>query len=567
MRLKNSFFYTLRENIKDEESVSGNLLARGGFVKKTSSGVYMYLPLGLKVLKNIENIVREEMNNSGAQEVLMPALISEEYYEKSGRNNAFGKEMFRLEDRFSKKYALGPTHEELFALASTMKVKSFKDLPFNLYQIQTKYRDEARPRYGLIRVREFSMKDAYSFDKDDLGLEESYRTMYNAYKKIFGRLKINYKVVKADTGKMGGSLSEEFQAVTDIGEDTLVLCDKCDFASNIEVCNSMIMETESKEKNLEKDLIYTPNAKTIDELSEFLNEAKNKFVKTLLYKIDGKLYAVLIKGDSVVNEDKLGHLMNAEVVEMADPTEIKKKVKTELGFVGPIDINIPIIMDNEVEVMANFIVGSNKKDYHYKNVNISDFNVDYKGDIRNVKEGDACPECGGKLYFKKGIECGNLFKLGTKYSEKYDLKYLNKENELIPVQMGSYGIGLDRCLAALVEQNNDENGIIWPMSVAPYKVGIIIIDTLNIDQMDAANHLYKELMDLGIETIIDDRDIRPGVKFNDLDLIGVPIRITVGKKIIEHLVELKQRDDDEIKEISAFDIIYHIQDIIEEESI
>ena len=566
MRLKNSYFYSVRENVKDEDSISGNLLVRGSFIK-TSSGIYMYLPLGLKVLKNIENIVREEMDNSGSEEVMMPALISEEYFEKSGRNNAFGKEMFRLEDRFNKKYALGPTHEELFALAGTMKVRSFKDLPFNLYQIQTKYRDEARARYGLIRVREFLMKDAYSFDKDEKGLEDSYNTMYNTYKKIFGRLKINYKVVKADTGKMGGSLSEEFQAVTDIGEDTIVLCDKCDFASNIEVCSSMIMETESKEKNLEKDLIYTPDAKTIEEVSNYLNETKNKFVKTLIYNIDGKLYAVLIKGDSTVNEDKLAKVMNAENVEVASSDEVKKYVKTELGFVGPIDINIPIIMDNEVEVMANFIVGSNKKDYHYKNVNINDFNIDFKGDIRNVKEGDACPECGGKLYFKKGIECGNLFKLGTKYSEKYDLKYLDKENNLIPVQMGSYGIGIGRCLAAIVEQNNDENGIIWPMSVAPYKVAIVVIDTLNIDQMDAANHLYKELLDAGIETILDDRDVRPGVKFNDLDLIGIPIRITIGKKIIEHLVEVKKRNEEETFEKSVFDIIYTIQDIIEEESI
>ena len=567
MRLKNSYFYTIRENIKDEDSVSGNLLVRGGFIKKTSSGIYMYLPLGLKVLKNIENIIREEMDNAGAEEVLMPTLVNEEYLEKSNRNNSFGKEMFRVNDRYDKKYALGPTHEELFTVAATMKVKSFKDLPFNLYQIQNKFRDEARPRYGLIRVREFSMKDAYSFDKDEKGLDESYTNMYNTYKKIFGRLKINYKIVKADTGKMGGSLSEEWQAITDIGEDTLVLCDKCDYASNIEVCSSMIMEAESKEKALEKDLIHTPNAKTIDELSGFLNEAKNKFVKTLIYKIDGKLYAVLIKGDSVVNEDKLAKLMNAEEVEMADISEIKKKVKTEVGFVGPIDINIPIIMDNEVEVMANFIVGSNKKDYHYKNVNLTDFNVDFKGDIRNVKEGDACPECGGKLYFKKGIECGNTFKLGTKYSESFDLKYLNSDNELVPVQMGCYGIGLGRCLASIVEQNNDENGIIWPVSIAPYKVGIVVIDTLNVDQMDAANHLYKELKEAGIETILDDREVRPGVKFNDMDLIGVPIRITIGKKIIEHLVELKKRNEEEIKEISIFDIIYNVQDIIEEENI
>ena len=567
MRLKNSYFYTIRENSKDEDSISGNLLVRGGFIKKTSSGIYMYLPLGLKVLKNIENIIREEMDNAGCQEVLMPTLVNEEYFEKSNRNTAFGKEMFRLEDRFDKKYALGPTHEELFTVAATMKVKSFKDLPFTLYQIQNKFRDEARARYGLIRVREFSMKDAYSFDKDEKGLDDSYTAMYNAYKKIFGRLKINYKIVKADTGKMGGSLSEEFQAITDIGEDTLVLCDKCDYASNIEVCSSMIMEAESKEKVLEKDLIHTPNAKTIEELSNFLNETKNKFVKTMIYKIDGKLYAILIKGDSIVNEDKLARLMNAESVEIADPAEIKKKVKTELGFIGPIGLNIPIIMDNEVEVMTNFIVGSNKKDYHYKNVNLTDFNIDFKGDIRNVKEGDACPSCGGKLYFKKGIECGNTFKLGTKYSESFDLKYLDSENKLIPVQMGCYGIGLGRCLASIVEQQNDENGIIWPMSIAPYKVAIIVIDTLNVDQMDAANHLYKELLDAGIDTIIDDRDVRPGVKFNDMDLIGIPIRITVGKKVIEHLVELKKRNEEETKEISIFDIIYTLQDIIEEENI
>ena len=567
MRLKNSFFYTLRENIKDEDSVSGNLLVRSGMIKKSSSGIYMYMPLGYKVLKNIENIIREEMNNAGAEELLMPVLSNEEYFIKSGRLSSFGKEMFKVEDRYNKKYALGPTHEELFTVAASMKVKSFKDLPFNLYQIQNKFRDEARPRYGLIRLREFSMKDAYSFDKDEQGLSESYTNMYNAYKKIFGRLGINYKIVRADTGKMGGSLSEEFQAITDVGEDTLVLCDKCDFASNLEVCSSMIMDSESKEKILEKDLVNTPNAKTIDEVSEFLKEAKNKLVKTMIYKIDNKLYAVLVKGDSVINEKKLAKLMEAEEVELASEEEIKKKLKLDIGFIGPIGLNIPIIIDNEIEVMTNFIVGANKKDYHYKNVNLTDFNFDYKGDIKNVKEGDACPNCAGKLYFKKGIECGNIFKLGTKYSEAFDLKYLDSENKLVPVQMGCYGIGLGRCLASIVEQRNDEKGIIWPISVAPYKVAIVVIDTLNVDQMDAANHLYKELKDLGIDTILDDRDIRPGVKFNDLDLIGIPIRITIGKKIVEHIVEIKKRSEEEVKETSIFDVIYHVQDIIEEENI
>ena len=567
MKLKNSYFYTIRENIKDEDSVSGNLLVRAGMIKKSSSGIYMFMPLGLKVLKNIENIVREEMVNAGAEELLMPALTNEEYFIKSNRLHQFGKEMFKVEDRFGKKYALGPTHEELFTVAALMKTKSFKDLPFTLFQIQTKFRDEARPRYGLIRVREFIMKDAYSFDKDELGLTDSYNNMFNAYKKIFGRLGINYKVVRADTGKMGGSLSEEFQSITDIGEDTIVLCDKCDYASNIEVSSSMIMESESKEKILEKDLVKTPNATSIDEVSNYLNEAKNKMVKTLIYKIDGKLYAALIRGDSEINEDKLLKVVGGEEIELPTKEEIEKNVNTKVGFIGPIDLNIPVIMDNEVEVMTNIVVGANKTDYHYKNVNITDFKVDIKGDIRNVKEGDSCPLCGGKLYFKKGIECGNTFKLGTKYSKAYDLNYLNKENQLIPVEMGCYGIGIGRCLAAIVEQKNDDKGIIWPISIAPYKVAIIVIDTLNVDQMDAANHLYNELKEAGIDTILDDRDVRPGVKFNDIDLIGIPIRITIGKKIVEHLVELKKRNEEEIKEISIFDVIYNVQDIIDEENI
>lgn len=567
MKLKNSYFYTIRENIKDEDSVSGNLLVRAGMVKKTASGIYMYLPLGYKVYKNVENIIREEMNNAGALEVHMPTLASTDIFEKSHRLSSFGKEMFKLSDRYDKKYALGPTHEELFTIAATQGVKSFKDLPFTMYQIQNKFRDEARPRYGLIRVREFMMKDAYSFDKDEKGLDESYNNMFNAYKKIFGRLGINYKVVKADTGKMGGTLSEEFQAVTDIGEDTLVLCDKCDYSSNIEVSTSMIMEKESEEKILEKDLVNTPNAKTIEEVSKFLNEAASKFVKTLVYKIDGKLYACLVKGDSVINEDKLARLMNADEVELASIEEVEKKTNSVVGFVGPIDINIPIIMDNEVELMVNFVVGANKKDYHYKNVNISDFKYDFKGDIRNVKEGDACPECGGKLYFKKGIEIGNTFKLGTKYSESLGLTYSDSNNELKPVIMGCYGIGLDRCIASIVEQNNDEKGIIWPINVAPYKVAIIVIDPLNVDQMDAANHLYQELIDNNIDTILDDRDIRPGVKFNDMDLIGIPIRITIGKKIVEHIVELKKRSEEEVKEISIFDVLYNVQDEIEEKNI
>lgn len=567
MRLKNSFFYTIRENIKDEDSTSGNLLVRSGMIKKTSSGIYMFLPLGLKVLKNIENIVREEMNNAGAEEVLMPSLINEEYFEKSGRLSLFGDDMFSLNDRYDKRYALGPTHEELFTFAALSKVRSFKDLPFNIYQIQNKFRDETRPRYGLIRVREFLMKDAYSFDKDEKGLDESYDKMYNAYKKIFGRLRIDYRIVNADLGVMGGLLSEEFQAITDIGEDTVVTCSNCSYSTNIEVCSSMIMDKKDNEKPLEKDLIETGDARTIEEVSKYLSEAESKLVKTLIYTIDNKEYALLVKGDSEVNETKVLNLLGAKDIELTDEKTVKRITRVKPGNIGPIGLNVPIIMDNEVSLMVNFIVGANKEGYHYKNVNVTDFEAEIIGDIRNVKEGDACPECGSKLEFKKGIEIGNTFKLGTKYSESYDLKYTDSDNKLKPVVMGCYGIGIGRCLAAIVEQKNDEKGIIWPMSVAPYKVAIVVIDTKNQEQMEAANHLYAELTNANIDTVLDDRDERAGVKFNDMDLIGIPIRITIGRKVNDHIVEMKLRQDDEVKEISLFDCIYKIQDIIEEENI
>ncbi|MBP3635145.1 MAG: proline--tRNA ligase [Bacilli bacterium] len=567
MKLKNSFFYTIRENIKDEDSISGNLLVRSGMIKKTSSGIYMYLPLGLKVLKNIENIIREEMNRINAEEVLMPSLINKEVYESSNRLSSFGNSMFSLKDRYEKDYVLGPTHEEMFTMAALNKVRSFKDLPFSLYQIQTKYRDEARARYGLIRVREFLMKDAYSFDKDLDSLDISYNGMFNAYKKIFTRLGINYKVVKADTGSMGGLLSEEFQAITDIGEDIVVYCDSCDYASNIEVSESIVSEKESSEKKLEKDLVETKDAKTIEEVSEYLNEAPSKLVKTLIYKIDGKLYALLVKGDSEVNETKVLKLLNAENIELASEAEVKKVTRSEIGFVGPISIDVPIIIDNEVSTMINFIVGANKKDYHYKNVNIDDFNYIMAADIRNVKEGDMCPKCGSPLKFKKGIEIGNTFKLGTKYSECLNLKYNDIDNDLKPVWMGCYGIGIGRCLSAIVEQKNDDKGIIWPMSIAPYKVAIVVVDINNEKQLETANHLYNTFKEAGIDVLLDDRAERAGVKFNDMDLIGIPIRITIGRKVDEHIVELKKRCEEEFTEISLFDVLYKVQDIIEEENI
>ena len=560
MRLSENFFYTFREDVKDEETVSGNLLVKSGMVKKIGNGIYMYMPLGLKVLKNIENIIREEMNKASANELLMPNLLPEEVYISSGRRDNFGDSMFSLKDRYNRALVLGPTHEEFFVEAAKMKIKSYKDLPFNLYQIGNKYRDEPRPRFGLIRVREFFMKDAYSFDTDLDGLDKSYRKMFEAYQKIFDRIGIDYRIVKADTGVMGGLLSEEFQAVTDIGEDILVLCD-CGYASNIEV-SECVINKEKTEKYKEKELVHTPNAKTIEEVSNLLKEDKSKFVKTLIYKIDETLYACLVSGDREINETKLLKLVGGTKIELASFEEVEKVTNAKVGFAGPIGINIKIIIDNDILYKYNYIVGANKTDYHYKNVNTSDFIYDYVGDIKNVKEFDICPKCGKKLYFKNGIEIGNTFKLGTKYSKALDLNYLDESNTLKPVVMGCYGIGLGRIMASVVEQRNDEKGIIWPVNIAPFKVSIVLINKDDDLQKSIANALYNNLITNNIETILDDRDVRAGVKFNDMDLIGIPYRITVGKKALNSLVELKVRETNQVFDIHVNDIVTKIKELI-----
>ena len=560
MRLSENFFYTFREDVKDEETVSGNLLVKSGMVKKIGNGIYMYMPLGLKVLKNIENIIREEMNKASANELLMPNLLPEEVYISSGRRDNFGDSMFSLKDRYNRALVLGPTHEEFFVEAAKMKIKSYKDLPFNLYQIGNKYRDEPRPRFGLIRVREFFMKDAYSFDTDLDGLDKSYRKMFEAYQKIFDRIGIDYRIVKADTGVMGGLLSEEFQAVTDIGEDILVLCD-CGYASNIEV-SECVINKEKTEKYKEKELVHTPNAKTIEEVSNLLKEDKSKFVKTLIYKIDDTLYACLVSGDREIIETKLLKLVGGTKIELASFEEVEKVTNAKVGFAGPIGINIKIIIDNDILYKYNYIVGANKTDYHYKNVNTSDFIYDYVGDIKNVKEFDICPKCGKKLYFKNGIEIGNTFKLGTKYSKALDLNYLDESNTLKPVVMGCYGIGLGRIMASVVEQRNDEKGIIWPVNIAPFKVSIVLINKDDDLQKSIANALYNNLITNNIETILDDRDVRAGVKFNDMDLIGIPYRITVGKKALNSLVELKVRETNQVFDIHVNDIVTKIKELI-----
>lgn len=549
MKLQGNYFFTQKEDVKDEESVSANLLVRAGMIKKVGSGIYTFLPMGLRVLKKIEAVVREEMDAISSNELVMPSILPEELYAKSGRVEAFGDDMFHLSDRYDRRYVLGPTHEELFVEVAKDVIQSHKDMPLSLYQIANKYRDEPRSRYGLIRTREFVMKDAYTFDKDEEDLSKAYQAMFHAYHKIFQRLGLTYEVVQADTGAMGGSLSEEFQAICDIGEDVLVICDDCGYATNIEVCECMESHFSNDAIEKEKELLHTPNVGTIQDLYDQYKIDPVDTVKTLIYKVDGKFYAFLIRGDRELNEAKIVKLLKAKEVVMATPEEDEEITHAKVGFAGPIDLDIPVIIDYELLSMKNFLVGANKSDYHYINVNLKDFQYDRVADLRMVTESDCCPRCGGKLTFKKGIEVGNTFKLGTKYSESLGLYYTDQDNQLKPVVMGCYGIGIARILAAYVEQHHDDNGIIFSKELAPYDVAIVIANAKDDVQVALAEEIYHELQSRGLEVLLDNRDLRAGVKFKDMDLIGIPKRITVGRKASEGIVEYKERNSSNVLEV------------------
>ncbi len=556
MKLKNNYFYTLREDSKEEDCTSSNLLVRSGMIKKSSAGIYMYMPLGLRVIKKIQDIVREEMNKQGALELLMPCLIPEEVYIDSGRRNIFGNSMFTLTDRNNRSFSLGPTHEELFVEAAKMQITSYKTLPFNIYQIGTKYRDEARSRFGLIRVKEFTMKDAYSFDKDLEGLDESYCKMDTAYHNIFKRVGIDYTVVKADTGAMGGLLSEEFQAITDIGEDQLVVCTKCNYSANKEIATYKV-EDKTNEEPLILEKVSTPNAKTIDEVSSFLDLPKEKTLKCLIYKVKEELIAILLRGDKEVNTLKIAKYLSCLEEELLLATDEEVNSVTTKGFAGPIKLNIPIYADLEVANMTNFVSGANEEDYHYINTNTTDFNAEYF-DLREVEQTDKCPICGETLAFKKGIEIGNIFKLGDKYSKSLNLTYQDEFNKPQYVQMGCYGIGIGRILAAYLEQNNDNHGMIFNEAIAPFNVSIIIVDTKNQTQVDAAEELYNKLNALNIDVLLDDRDERAGVKFKDSDLLGIPHRVVIGRNIDEGLYEYKTRQKETSSVITIEEVMMKI---------
>lgn len=561
MKLSNTYFFTKREDLKDEESISANLLVRAGMIKKVGSGIYYFLPLGLRVIRKIEKIVREEMNNIGSQELVMPQLLPEEVYVASGRRENFGDSMFSLKDRFGRSYVLGPTHEEMFVEVAREVIKSHKDMPISLYQMANKYRDEPRSRYGLIRTREFIMKDAYTFDKDEEGLDRAYDLMVNAYKRIFDRVGLDYKIVRSSCGVMGGNLSEEFQAVCDIGEDILVLCENCDLSTNIEICECVSKEKSVSSEYLEKELLYTPNVGTIKDLEDNYNIKAVDIAKTLIYKADGRFIALIIRGDHEINEVKVAKLLGVKELEMASLAEDEKVTGARVGFAGPIGLDIEVIIDNEILSMRNFLVGANKTDYHYINVNLNDFKYDIAADIRKVTLDDMCPKCGSKLIFKKGIEVGNTFKLGTKYSESMELYFTDKDNKLKPVVMGCYGIGIARILAAIVEQNHDQFGMVLPNEIAPYEIAIVIVNIRDEEQVNVANKLYDNLVELGLDVLLDDRDERVGVKFKDMDLIGIPKRITVGSSAKDGLVEFKRRIDKDVKILRVKDIISEINDI------
>ena len=550
MRVSNLFFATQREVPADAEIPSHKLMLRAGLIRKMSSGIYAYMPMGFKVYKNVEKVIREEMDRAGAQELIMPALLPAEAYQASGRWEKFGPEMFRMSDRGGRPFCLGPTHEEPFTEAVRDTFRSYKNLPVTLYQIQHKYRDEKRPRFGVIRSREFVMKDAYSFDVDEEGLDKSYKIMYDAYRRIFDRLGLDYTVVDADSGAMGGSGSQEFMVKSPIGEDAICFCDACGYAANEEKASCKEGEADtSAELPIEK--IKTPDAKTIEELVAFLNTTPDKFVKTILYNIDGKIVAAMVRGDRDINETKLGNIYDATEMDLASFEDVERITGAKVGFAGPVGLKekIEVVMDSEVALLKNFIVGACETDYHFKNVNVGrDFTPDVVKDIKNVKSGDLCPKCGKPLGMARGVEVGHIFKLGTKYSDSLGCVYLDKEGKEQSMVMGCYGIGVSRTIAAIIEQYNDEDGIKWPAIAAPYKVIVIPTKTNDEEVMGLAEKLYNAYIDAGYETLIDDRNERPGVKFKDADLLGIPLRVTVGRRAAEGIVELKYRMDGAVEE-------------------
>lgn len=576
MRLSKMYVRTLRELPAEAEIPSHILLLRTGMIRKLASGIYGFMPLGWRSLHKIENIIREEMDKSGAQEILMSAIQPAELWEESGRWSAYGPELWRIKDRNGRDFCLGPTHEEIFTDIVRDGVSSYRQLPLNLYQIQHKYRDEARPRFGLMRSREFIMKDAYSFDKDQDGLDKSYDDMYDAYTRIFTRCGLTFRPVEADSGAIGGNASHEFTALSEVGESDIAYCESCSMAANVEkaACRDAEPSPES-EAMLELQEVHTPGTKTIEEVAGFLNIDKTKTIKALLfekYDEDGKAdgyVAAFVRGDRDLNMIKLVNALNIpeHAIAFADESKLEAAIGAVGGFTGPIGLHdCTVVVDSELVGLKNLCAGACKLDHHILNVN---YGRDYEGDIvtdlKVLKEGDPCPVCGAPIKHTRGIEVGQVFKLGTKYSKAMNAIYKDENQQDHPLVMGCYGIGVSRTLAAVIEQHHDEDGIIWPVSVAPYHAIVTLVKPKDEEQAKLAEEIYQSLLVAGVEAVIDDRDERPGVKFKDADLLGFPIRITVGKRAGEGIVEYKLRRDSEKSELSVAEAIENAIKLVNEE--
>ncbi|OFS49903.1 proline--tRNA ligase [Staphylococcus sp. HMSC075H09] len=564
MKQSKVFIPTMREVPSEAEALSHQLLLKAGLIKQSTSGIYSYLPLATRVLNHISKIIREEMENIDAVEILMAALQQAELWEESGRWGAYGPELMRLKDRNGREFALGPTHEEVVTSIVRDELKSYKQLPLTLFQIQSKFRDEKRPRFGLLRGREFIMKDAYSFHADEASLDQTYQEMYNAYSRIFKRVGINARPVVADSGAIGGNHTHEFMALSEIGEDTIVYSENSDYAANIEKAEVKYYPNEKHTdiKSLEK--IETPNIKTAQELADFLNRPIDEIVKTMIFKVDGEFMMFLVRGHHELNDVKVKAYFETDNVEMATQDEIVNLLGANPGSLGPIhNKDIKIIADNFVKDLNNIVVGANEDGYHYINANVErDFNIDEYGDFRFILEGEPLSDGSGNAKFAEGIEVGQVFKLGTKYSEAMNAKFLDNQGKAQPLIMGCYGIGVSRTLSAIVEQNNDENGIIWPKSVTPFDLHLITINPKKEEQLELGDKLYSELQSK-YDVLYDDRKERAGVKFNDADLIGLPIRIVVGKNASEGIVEVKVRQTGESEEVHVNELDNHIASLYE----
>lgn len=566
MKQSMSLIPTLREVPSDAEVKSHQLLLRAGFIRQNASGVYTYMPLGRRVLQKVEAIIREEMNNAGAAELFMPALQQAELWQESGRWYSYGPELMRLKDRHDREFALGATHEEVITSLVRDEVKSYKRLPLTLYQIQTKFRDEKRPRFGLLRGREFIMKDAYSFHATQESLDEVYDRLYQAYSNVFRRCGLNFRAVIADSGAMGGKDTHEFMVLSDIGEDTIAYSDTSEYAANVEMAPVTAVYEKSSEPAKELEKVHTENKKTIEEVSSYLNVESKDCIKSLLFKVDDRYVLVLVRGDHDVNDIKLKNHFEASVVELADATTTKEVLGCSVGSLGPVGVDsVEVIADNAVQAVVNGVCGANEEDYHFTNVNPErDFKVVAYTDLRFIKEGDPSPDGQGTIVFAKGIEVGHVFKLGTRYSEAMNAEILDENGRTKPMIMGCYGIGVSRTMAAVAEQFNDENGLVWPTNISPFDVHLIAVNMKDSAQAELAQELYSNLQAAGMQVLLDDRQERPGVKFADSDLIGLPVRVTVGKKAGEGIVEVKIRKNGEMQEVQKGELAGVLKNILQE---